>query len=47
MILQIEGTYTRSSFGGSVNALVRLSAPIADLSAEQIVDLENGEFDEL
>ena len=47
MILQIDGTYTRSSFGGSVNALVRLSVPIADLSAKQIEYLENGEFDEL
>ena len=45
--IQVEGTYIRSCFGGSINGLVQLTVPIAELSPGQVVSLENGEIDKL
>ncbi|XP_040569840.1 inositol polyphosphate 5-phosphatase OCRL [Lepeophtheirus salmonis] len=40
IFVTVSGTYIRSCFGGSINALVRLTTPISELSVGKIVELE-------
>jgi phosphatidylinositol-bisphosphatase len=47
IFITVSGTYTKSCFGCSIEALVHLTVPITELSPGQIVSLENGEKEKL
>ena len=40
IFITVSGNYSKSAFGSSINALVRLTVPIADLSAGALAELE-------
>ena len=40
IFITVSGNYTKSSFGSSINALVRLTVPITELSAGALAELE-------
>jgi len=47
IFITVSGTYTKSCFGCSIEALVHLTVPITELSPGQIVSLENGDKEKL
>jgi len=47
IFITVSGTYTKSCFGCSIDALVHLTVPINELSPGQIVSLENGEKEKI
>lgn len=47
IFITVSGTYNKSCFGCSIDALVHLTVPIIELSPGEIVSLENGEKDKL
>ena len=47
IFITVSGSYTKSSFGCSLEALVHLTVPIAELSPGQVVSLEKGSLDML
>ena len=40
IFITVSGEYQRSSFGASIDALVRMTVPICDLSTSSILQLE-------
>jgi len=47
IFITVSGTYTRSCFGCSIDALVQLTVPLRELSPGQVASLEAGETDKL
>jgi len=47
IFITVSGSYTRSCFGCSLDALVQLTVPIRELSPGQVVSLEAGEMAKL
>jgi len=47
IFITVSGDYDKSCFGCSIDSLVRLKVPIAQLSPGQVLSLESGEFNKL
>jgi len=47
IFITVSGSYTKSCFGCSIEALVHLTVPIAELTPGEIVSLENGDKEKL
>ena len=47
IFITVSGSYTKSSFGCSLEALVHLTVPISELSPGQVLSLEKGSLEML
>ena len=47
IFITVSGNYIRSCFGASIEALVQLTVPIAELDPGQVTSLEKGDLDKL
>ena len=47
VFITVQGDYTRSCFGCSIEALVQLTVPITELEPGQVTSLERGELEKL
>jgi len=47
LFITVSGNYEKSSFGCSINSLVRLKVPISELTPGEVLSLENGELNKI
>jgi len=47
IFITVSGQYVKSSFGCSIDSLVKLKVPVGQLSPGQVLSLENGEYSKI